>query len=80
MDAIGAFSVESATHKTFLVSLSSDAGACAPKLEIDLARLQLVGSALGPVPYEELERRLADGTANAICEPLNSSMMEVIVQ
>ena len=49
LDATGALCIETDVSKVFLVTASSDAGACAPNLEVDTARLQLVGSALGPI-------------------------------
>ena len=66
LDATGDLCIETDVSKVFLVTASSDAGACAPKLEVDTARLQLVGSALGPITYEELEAKISDGSAPEI--------------
>jgi hypothetical protein len=80
LDATGALCIETDVSKVFLVTASSDAGACAPNLEVDTARLQLVGSALGPITYEELEAKISDGSAPEIASKLNTSVLAVIVQ
>ena len=80
LDATGDLCIETDVSKVFLVTASSDAGACAPNLEVDTARLQLVGSALGPITYEELEAKISDGSAPEIASKLNTSVLAVIVQ
>ena len=70
---LGALACSSPLATVYLVTLTSDGMAIAPSLEMDQARLRLVGSTHGPLGLADLQE---DATASAKCASLNSSMLE----
>ena len=73
MDHIGALAVKQPLSSVTLVTLLSDGMAISPSMELDEARLVLVGSTHGPLGCAQL----ADKEARAAkCQSLNTSMLE----